>query len=79
MPASLDGLAVSLPVEGHASRFTYRVGTRGYGIKQVCLNGVVLSGDELRNPYREAGVAVAMDAVRKLLHAGQNQWDIETL
>ena len=79
MPASLDGLAVSLPVAGHASRFSYRVGARGYGINRVCLNGVVLSGHTLSNPYRDGGVAVAMDSVVKLLRVGENQWDIETL
>ena len=79
MPATLDGLAVSLPVVGHASRFTYRVGARGYGVKAVRLNGVELAGRGLSNPYREAGVALAMDAVRGLMHEGENRWEISLL
>ena len=79
MPTTLDGIAVSLPVEGHASRFTYRVGMRGYGVKAVRLNGVELAGRSLSNPYREAGVALAMSAVRSLLRDGENRWEIDLL
>ena len=76
LPDTLDGLALRFPIAGRASRFEYRVGPQGYGVKCVQLNGVELSGHALRNPYREAGVALAMDAVRALLHEGDNHWEI---
>ena len=78
LPASLDGLSVSLPIAGHASRFTYRVGSQGFGVKSVRLNGVALRGSALRNPYRQAGLAIAMDDVRAELTDARNAWEIET-
>ncbi len=77
IPATLDGLAFSLPMAGHASRFVYHIVARGYGVKRVSLNGVELTGRALSNPYREAGVAVAMETVRGLMREGENLWEIE--
>jgi cellobiose phosphorylase len=78
MPTSLDGLAASLPLAGHDCRYTYRVGRRGHGVKGVRLNGTPLTGQALANPYREAGVAIALADVRRLMRDGENAWEIET-
>ncbi len=77
MPMTLDGLAVNFPIADRVSRFRYRVGAQGYGIKRVQLNGVELHGRALSNPYRKAGIAVTMAAVRALLRDGENRWEIE--
>ena len=77
MPTTLDGLAVSFPIAGRASRFHFQVGAQGYGLHHVRLNGAELAARDLHNPYRAAGLAVAMSAVRALLREGENRWDIE--
>ncbi len=77
MPATLDGLAVSFPIAGQPSRFHFQVGAQGYGLQRVRLNGVELVGRVLHNPYRAAGLTFAMSAVRALLRATENRWEIE--
>ena len=79
MPTTLDGLAVSFPIAGQPSRFHFQVGARGYGLRRVRLNGVELEGRVLGNPYREAGVAIAMSVVRALLRDGENRWEIAVI
>ena len=76
MPTGLDGLCVSLDVVGKASRFSYHVGERGFGVEKVTLNGLVLQGRALSNPYRQAGVAIAMQAIREALRETGNEWEI---
>lgn len=77
MPTTLNGLAVSFPIAGRPSRFHFQVGAQGFGLHCVRLNGVELASRVLFNPYREAGVAVAMDAVRAVLSDKENRWEIE--
>lgn len=77
MPTALDGLGMSLPLDGRACRFNYRVGAQGFGVKCVRVNGELLAGRTLSNPYRVAGVAIAMAHIRALLRAGENHWEIE--
>lgn len=79
MPTTLNGLSVSLPIEGKPSRFVYRVGPRGYGVSSVRLNGVELRGTSLPNPYREAGLGVSMSTIRELMRDGGNEWEIDVL
>ena len=70
LPASLDGLTATVPLDGGALHLTYAVGPAGCGPTSVLLDGVPLETAALTNPYRRPGVSVDLDLVRAALRDG---------
>jgi cellobiose phosphorylase len=73
VPKALDGLVATVALDGRSVRVRYRVAAAGRGPTALALNGHPLPFTRLTNPYRTAGVAVAMSDVRRLLVAGENE------
>lgn len=73
VPRGLDGLEATVHLEGHPIRVRYRVGERSCGPTEIVLNGTVLSGSPLDNPYRPPGIEVPMAMVRRLLRPDGNR------
>lgn len=70
LPASLDGLTATVPLDGLALDITYTVGPNGCGPVSVALDGEMLPTTTLANPYRRPGVRIDLDQVRAALRAG---------
>ena len=77
LPRALDGLRATIELAGRPVEVRYRVGARGYGPTSLKLDGEPLPFARGRNPYREAGAHVAMDALRARLRAGAHALDVE--
>ncbi|MFZ4396851.1 MAG: GH36-type glycosyl hydrolase domain-containing protein [Kiritimatiellia bacterium] len=78
LPRALDGLIVQLVRDGHPIEFRYRVGERGSGVRQVCVNGRDLPLNRRDpNPYRIGGARVATHDFTALLRKGANVVEIE--
>jgi CRISPR-associated protein Csx3 len=67
LPARLDGLRASVPLDGGLLRVHVRVGPRGHGPSVLRLAGRELRVARTANPYREGGLAVALDDLRAAL------------
>ena len=74
---ALDGLRAHLPVAGVPMEVTFRVASRGVGLRKVSLNGVRLPAEPLANPYRQPGGAVDMTTLRRQLRAERNTLAVE--
>jgi CRISPR-associated protein Csx3 len=75
---SLDRLEASVPLNGASLDLSYRVGSRGVGPLAITINGVPLDTVPLSNPYRPAGVGVAMTRVAAVMRpAGRNRMEIQ--
>jgi hypothetical protein len=72
VPTGLDGLRARGTLAGCDVDVAYRIAAVGHGPTAVALNGPPLPMTRLTNPYRTAGVAVPMTAVRDLLRDGPN-------
>lgn len=73
IPAKLDGLKAAFKYG--AKKVTYKYVTGGAntcGVKEMKVNGTVLTGEELSNPYRKAGIAFDGAEFEKLLVDGDN-------
>lgn len=77
IPPSLDGLEADADLDGRTVRVCYRIAAKGSGPMRVVLNGTALPLTPGRNPYRNPGVTVPMDAVRAALRVAGNRLDIE--
>ncbi len=77
VPKALDGLQATVSLIGHDVRVLYRVASVGHGPTALTLNGQPLAMERATNPYRAAGVAVPMAAVREQLHDGPNELVID--
>ena len=75
---ALDRLQATVPLDGMPVDLTFRVGPRGVGPVAVALNGVALQTSPLSNPYRPAGVAIDMAAVRAGMNeSGRNHLEVQ--
>jgi cellobiose phosphorylase len=77
LPRTLDGLAIDTRIDGRGVRVRYRVGPQGFGARAVALNGTSLAFTRTANPYREGGVAVALDALRAAMRESDNELVVE--
>ena len=60
LPRALAGLVVEVERDKRRIVFQYQMGSRGFGVRRVCVNGQELPLDRREdNPYREGGVRVA--------------------
>jgi cellobiose phosphorylase len=73
IPKALDGLCAEVTLAGRPVRVRYRIAAAGHGPTAVVLNGKPLPTERMTNPYRTAGVAVGMSAVRERLTDGANE------
>jgi cellobiose phosphorylase len=73
VPKSLDGLRADTTLDGRPVRVVYRIAAAGYGPTALTLNGTSLPMTRTSNPYRTAGVTVAMAAVRERLREDGNE------
>ncbi|MGV8967996.1 MAG: GH36-type glycosyl hydrolase domain-containing protein [Cellulomonas sp.] len=78
LPAGLDGLTASVPLDGLALHLTYEVGPAGCGPTAVLLDGAPLVTTVLTNPYRRAGVSIDLEQVRVALRAGLGELRVVT-
>ncbi|WP_242511579.1 GH36-type glycosyl hydrolase domain-containing protein [Pengzhenrongella frigida] len=78
LPAALDGLTATVPLDGLALRLAYTVGPRGCGPVSVLLDGAALPTTSLVNPYRQPGVGVDLELVRRAVRAGGGLLQIVT-
>ncbi|MEL4357837.1 MULTISPECIES: hypothetical protein [unclassified Luteococcus] len=58
LPAALDGLCATVPVDGRELRITYHVVGDGHGVTKLLVNGVAAEVEALRARYRRPGVRV---------------------
>jgi CRISPR-associated protein Csx3 len=63
LPAHLDGLTATVPLDGRLLRLRYHVGPRGCGTERVVVAGQDVSGERLANPYRTGGLRVPLEAL----------------
>jgi len=77
MPRALDGLRAEVTLGGCRVRVRYRIAAAGHGPTAVALNGNALPMTRATNPYRIAGVAVPMAAVRERLRDAENELVID--
>ncbi len=77
IPKGLDGLRARVEIDGRAVDIVYRVAAAGRGPTALTLNGHTLPMTRLANPYRTAGVAVPMAAVREHLTDAENELQID--
>jgi 1,2-beta-oligoglucan phosphorylase len=69
IPSALDGLRVMTTLLGRPVEVTYSVGTRGYGVSAIELNGRKLAFEREHNPYRESAARVPIKEVTDALQA----------
>jgi cellobiose phosphorylase len=77
LPRSLDGLRAALEVAGRPLEVVYRVGERGFGPKDLRLNGAALAFERRANPWRTGGAWIPASALRERLRAGDNTLVVE--
>jgi cellobiose phosphorylase len=73
IPKTLDGMCAEVTLEGAPVHVRYEVAALGRGPTAVTLNGHALPTTRLTNPYRPAGVAIPMDALRAQLARDRNE------
>ena len=73
LPKRLNDLSIGLDLYDRKFEIAYECGARGFGPVAVILNGEALPMERGSNPYRTAGVFVAMAAIRKAMSAGLNR------
>jgi hypothetical protein len=73
MPQELDGLTATLNLTGVPVEVLYRIGEVGFGPVSVELNGTPLDFIREENPYRKAGVRIAMNSLKSLWTAKDNR------
>ncbi len=77
LPRTLDGLVVEVERDGRRIEFQYQVGSRGFGVRRVCVNGKDLPLDRRENnPYREGGMRIEGAAFAAEMNAGKNRVEI---
>jgi CRISPR-associated protein Csx3 len=62
----LDGLTACMPLGDSRVEVTFQVGHRGHGVTRVVAGGRELALAPLTNPYRQAGVSVALSDLTDL-------------
>jgi cellobiose phosphorylase len=67
---SLSGLEVEWHTDDHHWHVTYRVGTEGSGVQSVEVNGILLVGMRLPNPYRTGGICFLFDEWQRAASGG---------
>lgn len=77
LPAALDGLSATVPLDGGALRVRYRVGPRGHGVTAVRLDGRELAATRTPNPYRTGGLAVDLGALAPALAPDGPELEVE--
>ncbi|NCT92310.1 hypothetical protein GXB85_15320 [Cellulomonas sp. APG4] len=60
LPAHLDGLRATVPLDGRTLRVRYRVGGRGVGPTALRVAGRDLPARRVEHPYRTGGLVVAL-------------------
>ncbi len=73
IPKALDGLCAQVALEGAALRVRYEIAALGRGPTAMTLNGRALPMTRLTNPYRTAGVAIPLEALRAELASDGNE------
>ena len=76
MPASLDGLTISMALAGTQLELVYRIDAKGFGPTKVLLNGSELSFTRGQNPYRTGGAEIPMSAVRDYITPEANRIEV---
>ena len=74
----LDGLVVQVPLLGARRTVRYSVGPRGHGVISVRAGQEILSTAPLTNPYRDGGVSVSADDLRRACTDCEVVVEIET-
>ena len=74
----LDGLVVRVPLLGGHRTLRYAVGPRGHGVVSVRVGGEMLSTVPLANPYRDGGVVVRAEDLRRADSDSEVLVEIET-
>lgn len=77
LPAALDGLSATVPLDGGALRVRYRVGPRGHGVTAVRLDSRELAATRTANPYRTGGLAVDLGALAPALAPDGPELEVE--
>ncbi|HEY8538593.1 MAG TPA: hypothetical protein VIL28_06980, partial [Steroidobacteraceae bacterium] len=72
IPPTLDGLRVELELFGKPLEITYEIGSVGYGVQAVELNGTSLGFVREPNLYRTGAARIAVTELRSLLGDKQN-------
>lgn len=60
LPPGSGELVATVPLAGQRVRLTLTAGQEGHGVRRVTVGGRDISSRSLANPYRRAGVAVAL-------------------
>jgi len=76
MPATLDGLTISMTLAGTQLELVYRIDAKGFGPTKVLLNSRELSFTRGQNPYRTAGAEIPMSTVRDHLTPAVNRIEV---
>ncbi len=72
IPSSLDGLKLSTTLLGHPIEVHYQVGRTGCGVRNIMLNGELLSFEPDENPNRRGAALVPAGPLLKLLADAHN-------
>lgn len=77
MPARLDGVRATVPLDGGLLQLRFRVGPRGHAPSVLRLAGEELPATRTTNPYREGGLAVALADLRAALVPDGPELEVE--
>ncbi|MGO1198681.1 MAG: GH36-type glycosyl hydrolase domain-containing protein [Brachybacterium sp.] len=64
LPAALDGIEAEIPYDGGTLTVCFRRGETGCGVRELSVNGQIVTGTPLTARYREAGISVPVEQVR---------------
>jgi cellobiose phosphorylase len=76
IPATLDGMAVTIELAGKPVEVIYQIKALGRGPVSIRLNGKELAFTREENPYRSGAALIPMDSVTRQLLGTENQLTI---